>query len=54
MKIIVTYEEIFGAGRWDEFCIDKGLNEYCIADGADEKTEVELTVEEAKKYGFSF
>ncbi len=52
MKIIVTYEEIIEAGYWEEFCAAKEVNEYCIAEGRDGQTEVELTIEEAQRYGF--
>ncbi len=50
LVILATYNDIIKVGNWEHFCKDTGLNEYCIAKGADPSTIIELTIEQAESY----
>ncbi len=51
MIILVTYNDILEVGSWEQFCEETGLNPYCINEGAESSTTVELTIEQAEAYG---
>jgi len=51
MKIHTTLEEILNrCNNWDDFCEDKGYDNYAVNEGAGH-IQVSLTESEAKKYG---
>ena len=51
MKILTTYREISNRGNWEALCKDKGLNPWCMNEGASGDETVELTPEEAYRFG---
>ena len=54
MKISVTLRDILDApniGAWDEFCTARGINPWCVNEGADDTSEYTITMEEAQNWG---
>ena len=54
MKIIVTLREISDApllNAWDQFCDKYGYSYYCVKEGADPSTEIQISFDDAKKWG---
>jgi len=54
IKINITLGEISKAryvSAWDNFCDKYGYNYYCINEGADINNKVEITLEDAEKWG---
>ena len=51
MRIITTLGEILHDGNWVLFCLENGINEFCLAEGtADSNEEVILTKEQYERY----
>ena len=54
IKIKITLEQISKANyvtAWDKFCTKYGYNYYCLNEGADADSEVEITLEDAENWG---
>jgi len=52
IKITTTMGEILDAGVWNVYCEKYGINEWCMNEGfADSKTEVQITLAEAERWG---
>lgn len=51
MRIILTLEEVLDkCNDWEQFCNDKGWNEWAVNEGGGD-IQVSLTEDEANKYG---
>lgn len=48
--ISFTYGEILDSRNWADFCDKYGINEWCINEGADRDTNIQILVDDAKKY----
>jgi hypothetical protein len=52
MNISISLKEILDKGLWDNFCILKGWNVWCINEGlASDDEIVTLSIDEYKKIG---
>lgn len=51
MIIVVSFEELLDSGHWEDFCEDKGYNVYMVNEGCPETETVNISKEEAIKYG---
>lgn len=47
MKIIITVQEAFDLGIWEQVCDKRGYNYYAVSEGLNKETEIDLTKEEA-------
>ena len=52
MKIVVTAKEAMDKDVWQKLCDMKGLNPWCVNEGANQDMEIELTVAEAQVLRF--
>jgi len=48
----ITLREAADHADWDKFCEITGFGYWCLNEGADPDTEVEITYEQAKEIGF--
>ena len=48
--ISFTFREIIDSGYWEHFCEQYGFNKWCINEGADENTEIDIFINDAKRY----
>lgn len=52
IKVTVTFGDILDSGRWDRFCMQYGINEWCINEGqADRSSTQEIRLTEAEDWG---
>jgi hypothetical protein len=54
VKVSVTFGEISSApliGVWDIFCHKYGYDRYCLKEGADINTKIEISLSDAEYYG---
>ena len=54
VKVKVTLGDISDAtlaNAWDRYCTKCGINPYCINEGADRDSKVEITLDEAEHWG---
>lgn len=51
MKIEVTLRQIIESGYWNTFCLEYGVNEWCINEGVDDNSTYQITLREAKSWG---
>lgn len=52
MIIKITFEELLNKGTFDDYCIDVGLDPWCLSEGKVNKDdEIEITEQQAFKYG---